>query len=524
MLTIEKIILHNFKRFKDLTLNVNPDLNILVGDNESGKSTILQAIDLVSRGSRKRVENLGLDRLFNTEVIEEFMKGDRNLNSIPEMFVELYFKEKQEIDLDGKNNSIKVDCTGIRLRAFLNDKYSELVAKILTNSNVSFPFEFYSIEFETFSGQVYNGYNRKLRSIYIDNSTIGNPYAMNEYINDFYHSQLTEEERINIRHEYKNNKITFQEKILTPYNTQIAPYKFAIKDSSDDNIETDIMLVENNIPLENKGTGMQCFIKTELALNRKGKGVDTVLIEEPENHLSYMKMLELINLIKCKGSTNRQLFISTHSDLIATRLNLKKCILFNSATSKICSLANLDEDTANFFIKAPDNNMLLFVLSNKVILVEGDAEFILLETLYKKTLNKELSSSGIGVISVDGKCFKRYLQIAKILGNKVAVITDNDKDYTENITNNYSEYINNQHTNISIFADMDNDRYTFEVCLYKDNKSICDEEFNTPKRQLDIMQYMLKSKANVAFALLKNRADSIVTPQYIQNALKWIDA
>lgn len=182
MLTIEKIILHNFKRFKDLTLNVNPDLNILVGDNESGKSTILQAIDIVSRGSRKRVENLGLDRLFNTEVIEEFMKGDRNLNSIPEMFVELYFNEQQEIDLDGKNNSTKICCTGIRLRAFLNDKYSELVAKILTNSNVSFPFEFYSIEFETFSGLVYNGYNRKLRSIYIDNSTIGNPYAMNEYI------------------------------------------------------------------------------------------------------------------------------------------------------------------------------------------------------------------------------------------------------------------------------------------------------------------------------------------------------
>lgn len=269
---------------------------------------------------------------------------------------------------------------------------------------------------------------------------------------------------------------------------------------------------------------MQCFIKTELALNRTGNGVDTVLIEEPENHLSYMKMLELINLIKYKGSQNRQLFISTHSDLIATRLNLKKCILFNSASTKVCSLKNLDEDTANFFIKAPDNNMLLFVLSHKVILVEGDAEFILIEALYKKTLNKELSSSRIGVISVDGKCFKRYLQIAEILGNKVAVITDNDKDYTKNITNNYSEYISNQHPNISIFADKDNERYTFEVCLYNDNKSICDEEFNKPKRQLDIMQYMLKNKANVAYALLKNRADSIVTPQYIQNALKWIDA
>ena len=59
-------------------------------------------------------------------------------------------------------------------------------------------------------------------------------------------------------------------------------------------------------------------------------------------------------------------------------------------------------------MKAPDNNMLQFVLSNKIILVEGDAEFILMEVLYKRTLTKELSASNIGVIAVDGKCFKRY--------------------------------------------------------------------------------------------------------------------
>ena len=36
MLIISKIKLHNFKRFRELTLDVNPDINILIGDNESG--------------------------------------------------------------------------------------------------------------------------------------------------------------------------------------------------------------------------------------------------------------------------------------------------------------------------------------------------------------------------------------------------------------------------------------------------------------------------------------------------------
>ena len=37
------------------------------------------------------------------------------------------------------------------------------------------------------------------------------------------------------------------------------------------------------------------------------------------------------------------------------------------------------------FIKAPDNNILEFILSKKVILVEGDAEYILAEALFKNS-------------------------------------------------------------------------------------------------------------------------------------------
>ena len=159
---------------------------------------------------------------------------------------------------------------------------------------------------------------------------------MCDYVNDIYHAQLTDEQRINARYAYKNNKVRFQEQILAQYNDLIPPYSFAIRESADDNTETDITLLENDIPLENKGTGTQCFIKTELSINRAVNSIDAVLIEEPENHLSYTKMLELIELIR--GSQNRQLFISTHCDLIATRLNLKRCLLFNVESTSKCKI------------------------------------------------------------------------------------------------------------------------------------------------------------------------------------------
>ena len=522
MIKISKIILHNFKRFQNLSIEIDPKMNIFIGDNESGKSSILQAIDLVARGSRTRIDEIGLERLFNADAISAFMAGIRSLNDMPKMFVELYFDNQIDESLEGRNNSEQRICCGIKMVCEYNTQYSQQISQILANPDATFPLEFYSVTFDTFSGEPYNAYTKKLKSLFIDNAQVGSPYAMREYIRDIYHSQLDDVQRINTRHSYHQAKVDFQNNKLSAFNANIAPFMFAVRESSDDNIETDVTLMEGNVPIENKGAGMQCFIKTELSLKRAANGIDIVLIEEPENHLSYMKVLELID--KIKGDEERQIFISTHSNLIATRLNLRNCILLNSANPGAVSLKMLCEDTANFFMKAPDNNMLQFILSNKTILVEGDAEFILMESLYRKTLHKELSNSSIGVIAVDGKCFKRYLEIARLLGNKVVVITDNDKDYDVNIRDSYNEYINNQHPNIKVCSDSDNNRYTFEVCIYDDNKAICDTEFTLPRRRISIQDYMLRNKAEAAFALLKNRSDTIVVPQYIQDAIRWIDA
>lgn len=102
MIIIQKVILHNFKRFQHLEVDLDPTMNIFIGDNESGKSTILQAIDLVARGSRTRIENLGIDRLFNVETIKSFMTNI-NMENLPEMFVELYFNPVLDQGLEGGN-------------------------------------------------------------------------------------------------------------------------------------------------------------------------------------------------------------------------------------------------------------------------------------------------------------------------------------------------------------------------------------------------------------------------------------
>lgn len=520
---IEKLKLLNFKRFRSLEIKFDEQLNVLVGDNESGKSSILQAIDIVMRGSRHMVDEIGLDRMFNISVVDSFLGlNPRSIEHLPMMMIEVYLNDTGNPFLNGENNSDRTNHDGIRCICQPDMEYSEAIAHILASDDPAFPFEYYKIEFSTFRGDQYNGHNRPMRGVFIDNSMIGSDFAMFQYVQDIYKAKLTDEERTFAKHKYHTAKCRFKEDVLAQYNPKLAGYAFAVKDSAKDNLDTDLTILEGGIDISNKGTGRQCFIKTELALKQADDRLDVVLIEEPENHLSHTHMRKMIQAIM--ESKNKQLFIATHSNLISTRLNLKKCSIFNSQSTSFVQLKDISEETAAFFMKAPDNNLLQFILAKKAILVEGDAEFIMMDFFYKKVLGKSLNSAGVDVIAVDGKCFKRYLEIARVIGVRTAVITDNDKSYQRNIQDAYTVYMNNDYPEIKVYSDTNDDRYTFEICVYADNKGICDSAFGDHLRIHTVLDYMLANKADCAYKLANSEPDDFVVPGYIQDALRWIDA
>ena len=44
---IKKLVIKNYKKYRDISIELNSGINIFVGDNNSGKSTILEAISMV---------------------------------------------------------------------------------------------------------------------------------------------------------------------------------------------------------------------------------------------------------------------------------------------------------------------------------------------------------------------------------------------------------------------------------------------------------------------------------------------
>jgi len=188
--------------------------------------------------------------------------------------------------------------------------------------------------------------------------------------------------------------------------------------------------------------------------------------------------------------------------------------MHEGAEKEPVSLNDLSEDTAKYFMKAPVAGILEYTISSRAILVEGPSEYMLFERLYETVAGCKPEEDGVHIIDVRGLSFKRYLDIAKVLKNKVAVITDNDGDKQKKCIDKYTDFV--AEPNIGVFFEADNAKRTFEVVLYCDNKSLCDKLFG-----LDAQNYMLGSKTEAAYALLVQ--DEVITaPAYIKEAIDWI--
>ena len=221
--TIRKIRLINFKRFKNYTIEPNDRINILTGDNESGKSSVLEAVDLVAGGNVRRVEAIGLDRLINIDAVKAFQLGIRSFDNLPVLRIELYLTGVFDHTMNGNNNSERIVCDGIRLVCAPNPDYRTEITAALSAYADYFPYDYYSVRFSTFADEGYTGYKRKLRCAMIDSSNMNSEYATNDFVRRMY-MQYTEsdiKERALHKSQYRQMRNSFCSESLRALNERV---------------------------------------------------------------------------------------------------------------------------------------------------------------------------------------------------------------------------------------------------------------------------------------------------------------
>lgn len=537
---IQKLVIQNYKSFKDRTvIEFNEGLNILVGDNEAGKSTILEAIHLCLSGilDGKYLKHDFHQYLFNYEIVDEYLtkiKTDKTAN-LPELLIEVYFQSNDGLaEFEGSLNSAHDSkAQGIRFEIKLDDTYADLYQDLinLPDEQTSIPIEYFHIEWQSFARKAVVSRVIPIKSVLIDSSASKVKNGSDIYLSKIIKDGLNRAEQIGLAQSYRKLKQNFNnDSNITALNTKItAGTKISEKQlsitvdlSSNNSWESQLTTNFNNIPFDQIGKGEQCIVKTNLALaHSHEKDKNLILIEEPENHLSHTKLNALIKQIQVNGN-DKQIIISTHSSFVANKLGLENLILIDNKQTRF--FKDLPQDTYQYFQKLAGYNTLRLILSKKAVLVEGPSDELVFQKIYMHQNAKRLPiEDSIDVISVAGLAFKRFLEIAKLVNKPVAVITDNDGKYQEKILNKYRDYLGIPFIKIS--ADVREEFNTLEPQFLDANRSDLAKlarviGFNGDHNFDAIKDFMIGAKTDWALKLFESE-EELQYPNYIKDVVEW---
>lgn len=543
---ITKINIENYKCFQGkFTLELNPNVNILVGNNESGKSTILEAINLALTGilNGKYLRSELSPYLFNYQTSMLFINSltDKNVESLapPHILIEIFFNCNETESFKGNGNSERSDACGLALGIEFDPEYQrEYEALIKTGELKTIPIEYYRIVWRSFARDNITSKSIPMKAVLIDSSSERYQNGSDIYISRIIQADLEENEKAAIIQEYRKLKEQFSEadavksineKIKTKSKLTNKTLSVSVDMTTHNSWQTTLMTYLDSIPFQYVGKGEQCIIKTNLALgHKKSKEANLILLEEPENHLSHTRLNQLLVDIEAECK-DKQIIITTHSSFVANKLGFDNIIILGKEIN--APLKTLPDDTYEFFMKLPGYQTLRLLFCKKAILVEGPTDELIFQKAYMKLNNGKLPiQDSIDVISV-GLSFKRFLEIARLIHQPTAVITDNDSDYKLNIINKYGEYDALEF--IKIFADdrdgndgkdklntlepqfLNTNLNNLEVI--RDILGLDSSQYNTYD---DIVNYMLKHKTEWALKIFETEID-IDFPEYIVNAVKW---
>lgn len=509
---ISNLKLWNFRKYGSLNFDLqspnlvvpfNRQMNILIGENDSGKSAIIDAIKIVLKthayewikveetdffSEGKEVsENLRIEVEFSgitnqeaahfTEwcgVKDEEIVDQQEKRILPRpkliLIYQVQLKDGKvmptdvKAGMDGYGNSLTAEakeylkCTYLKA---LRDADSELTAK--KNSRLSQILK----EHQEFKTKQANG------------------------LHEF--EELFDKTSNTIRDKFKNEDLGYNKNIKKVVDDFIFSFIGNGSQSSFDLGPTKITNILEKISLgivdsNNLGLGTmnRLFMAAELLHLKKANwnGLKLCMIEELEAHLHPQAQLKIIN--RLKEDTDLQYILTTHSPNITSQADLKDIIVCKN--NRVYPLGKeytkLGDDNYKYLRRFLDVTKSNMFFSKGNIIVEGWSEEILLPVLAKK-LEIDLTKNEISIINVASTA---YLHFAKIflrnndykMGVPIAIVTDLDNRPDENgiftPLENESDKVKTKQKNLEVLkAELNGTdvtlqvakEWTLEWCLYK---------------------------------------------------------
>jgi len=577
---LKRLTIKNFRCIKNATIDFNEGVNILIGENNSGKTAILDALRIcLCYGKQRRDIYISLNDFHVDKNNPASESGDIEFN--------LYFEIQQDVEtgiyldflsvrddgyqelklnfryfIEERNGNKRVkyrvwggDNEGqlitpevldliyfvhldalrdaVRyLKPVRGNRLGELYAKIITDEN----------EQDNLAKKVRSALNedRKWRELIAKGKT-----KVNEHLHET--TIYGKEQRVEIDF----LPLEFR-KIIDNLRVQIPVFDDDVLENQAD---------QKYFDLYQNGLGYNNLIYIAIVLGDLKRMKElyneayvSLLIEEPEAHLHPQLQNIFFNYLNELNKFGFQIFVTSHSPTITAKAALDSLIVLQEKEKQIDKFSlkksNLNNSNKKYLQKFLDVTKSQLFFSNGVILVEGISEALLLP-VFSKIMGDEydIEKKGIEIVNLGGVAFEHFAKLfnsenpSEQLSSRCAILTDDDRNDNNEISSRAEKTKELQGGQLRVeLAEK-----TFEYTLFKEglNCDILLEIFGEmhpvalneiePGTSLDEYAYnfLIKVESNRAKSELSHRLalrlendidafTRFTVPEYIKNAIRWV--